>query len=217
MKPFGKGQIFFLTIGVITVSCPQNLFSQDPERSFSFNLGVNLSQPTFIYSNEESFKQTVPGYQFGFNKEFRLTTHLDINLGLGLNKNSFNAGRQVGSVYSIKQIDLSYLSLEAGPLYKISTDRIGFWSALNLRISRIVSENYSDYYTSPTLSSSDVGLNFKIGAKLSTIPMRPYIVFNYYYGLVKIADNSVVTGTGQSLNDYIRNRSIGFQLGFYLL
>lgn len=205
----------FLVFGVTIILCSQFAYCQNREKSFSFNFGVNLSQPTFIYFNKESFEKTIPNYQFGFNKEFYLNRQLGIIISLGLNKNSFNAGRQVGSIYSIKQIDFSYLSLDVGPSYKIPTNRIELWGAPSLRVSRIIAENYSNYYTIPSLSSSDIGLNFRLGVKLLTIPMRPYLLLNYYYGLSKIADNSVLTGT-QSLNDYIRNRSIGFQVGFYL-
>ncbi len=207
---------FFLITGVTIVLCSQYSYCQNREKSFSFNFGVNLSHPTFIYLNEESFKKAIPSCQFAFNKEFYLNKHLSIILSLGLNKNSFNAGRQVGSVYSIKQLDFSYLSFDAGPLYNIPTNRIGFSGGLSLRVGRLVNENYTDYYTSPSLSSSDIGLNLRMGAKLLVIPIRPYLLFNYYYGLNKVANNSVVTGTGQSINDYIRNRSVGFQVGFYL-
>lgn len=209
-------RVYFLIIVVIaTMLCSQYANCQESNKSFSFNIGLNLSYPTFIYFNEESFNKTIMAYQLGFNKDFSLNKSWDLTLSLGFNRNSFNAERQIGTAYSIKQIDLSYLSLEAGPSYKVSSNNLAFWFSPNLRFSRILSQNYSDYYTIPSLSNSDIGLNFKIGCVFLSRDMKPYLLFNYYYGLTKVAENSVVTGSGQTLNDYIKNRSIGFQLGFH--
>ncbi len=195
--------------------CSQYAYCQDSKKSLSFNIGLNLAHPTFIIFNEDGFKKSIPTYQLGFNKDFFLDKPWGFTFSIGLNKNSFNAGRQIGTVYSIKQIDLSYLSLEGGSSYKVSFNDLAFWCSANLRLSRIISQNYSDYYTGPSLASSDIGLNLKVGGKLLSMPMRPYLLFNYYYGLIKVAENSIVTGNGQSLNEYIRNRSVGVQIGFH--
>lgn len=195
--------------------CSQYAYCQELEKSLSFNIGLNLAHPTFIIFNEDGFKKSIPAYQLSFNKDFFLNKSFGLTLSAGLSKNSFNAGRQVGSIYSIKQLDLSYLNLESGPSYKVSLNDLAFWCSANLRLSRIISQNYSGYYTGPSLSSSDLGLNLKVGSKLLSMSMRPYLLFNYYYGLVKVAENSIVTGSGQSLNEYIRNRSVGVQVGFY--
>lgn len=205
----------WIIIVTTTMLFSQYTYCQDKEKSLSFNAGLNLAHPTFIIFDENGFQKSIPAYQLNFNKDFFLNKPYGLNISIGLNKNSFNAGRQVGTVYSIKQLDLTYLSLEGGANYKIFIKNIDFWCSPNLRVSRIVSQNYSDYYTGPSLSSSDIGLNFKVGAKLPSMPVRPYLLFNYYYGLIKAAANSVVTGNGQTLNEYIRNRSIGIQVGFY--
>ena len=204
------------TIIALTIAfCSQYAYSQGLDKSLSFNIGLNLAYPTFIYFNEESFKESIPSYQLSLNKDFTLNQSFGVAFSLGFNQNSFNAGRQIGSVYSIKQLNLSYLNLEAGPIYKIPLKSISLWSSLNLRVSRILSQNYNDYYTVPSLSSSDLGLNLKVGGTISTMPMKPYLVLNYYHGLSKIAKNSVISGNGQSLNDYISNRSVGIQVGFH--
>lgn len=209
-------RVYASMFGVITVMiCSQYVVGQNVNKGYSFNIGLNFATPTFIYINNESFDKSILAYQFAFNKDFFSDKKLGLTVSLGFNKNSFNAKRQIGSIYSIKQIDLSYLSFETGPSYKLSSNNLAFLGSVNLRISRIISENYSDYYTGPSLSSSDIGLNFKIGTELISKSKRPYLLFNYYYGLVKVAENSVLTGTGQSLNDYIRNQSIGIQLGFH--
>lgn len=209
-------RVYASLFGVITVMiCSQYVLGQNVNKGYSFNIGLNFATPTFIYINNESYDKSILAYQFAFNKDFFSDEKLGLTVSLGFNKNSFNAERQIGSIYSIKQIDLSYLSFETGPSYKLSSDNLAFLGSVNLRISRIISENYSDYYTVPSLSSSDIGLNFKIGTELISKSKRPYLLFNYYYGLVKVAENSVLTGTGQSLNDYIRNQSIGIQLGFH--
>lgn len=205
---------FFFVIW-ITISLSKCVYCQDLDNSFSFNFGVNLSHPTFIYFNKESVIKSIPNLQLEINKEFFIDKPWGLNLTLGANRNSFNARRQLGSVYSIKQLDFSYICLESGPSYKIPFNHFCFWGAVNLRVSRLLTQNLSDYYTTPSLSSSDLGLNLKMGAKLLRMPMRPYLLVNYYYGLNKVAKNYILTGTGQSLSDYIRNRSIGLQLGLY--
>jgi len=207
---------FLLSFGIIAVFCGHYALGQEREKSFSVNFGVNLAYPTFINLNEESFTETKPGYQLAVNKDFYLNKHFGISTSVGLNKNSFNAGKPVGSASSVNQLDLSYLSFEAGPSYKVSTDRMGFWSTLNLRVSRLIAENYSDYYyIGPSLSSADAGLNLRLGAKLLTVPMQPYLLVNYYYGVYKVINSSLITDTGQSFDDSFQNRSIGLQIGFY--
>lgn len=205
----------FSLVVLILTSCPV-VIGQFLDKKYSFNIGVNLSSPDFIYLNQESVRKTIPNLQFAFNRDFFANSMLAGSASLGLNINSFNAGRQVGSAYSIKQINLSYLSLEAGPNYKIKVKNIDFRGGFNFRVSRIVKENYSSYYTLPSLSSSDFGLNALLLVKLLSYPMRPYLQFNYYYGLTLVASNKVVTSTGQLINDHFRNRSFGVQVGFYI-
>jgi len=200
---------------ITVMLCSQDALCQNSNKGYSFNIGLNFAYPTFIYFNKESFNKSIMAYQFAFNKDYFLDKPWGLTVSLGFNKNSFNAERQIGTIYSIKQLNLSYLSLEAGPSYKLLSNNAAFWCSANLRISRIIFQNYSDYYTVPSLSSSDLGLNFKIGCELKSKKMRPYLLLNYYYGLIKVAENSVITGTGQSLNDYIRNQSIGTQVGFH--
>jgi hypothetical protein len=108
-----------LIIGVITLVWAHHSYCQDSKKNLSFNAGLNLAYPTFIYFNEESFQKSIPSYQFGLNKDFFLSNFWGLTLSLNLSKHSFNAGRKVGSIYSIKQIDLSYLNLESGPSYRI--------------------------------------------------------------------------------------------------
>lgn len=207
-------RLIFSVLALIVTIC-HDTAGQNRDKNYSFNIGVNLSSPKFIFLNQESFKKTIPNFQFAFNRDFFGNSPFAGSLSLGLNINSFNAGRQVGSAYSIKQINLSYLSLEAGPNYKVKVKNIGLRGGMNLRVSSLIKENYSSYYSLPSLSSSDLGLNGLFVVKLLSRPMRPYLQFNYYYGLNKIAKNEVMTSTGQSVNDYIRNRAIGLQIGFY--
>lgn len=208
-------KLFFYIIGVATLGGPHLSYCQNSEKSLSFNSGLNLAYPTFIYFNEESFEKSIPSYQLSFNKDFLLNNAWGLTTSVNLSKYSFNAGKQVGSIYSIKQIDLTYLSVEVGPSYRIPFEKIALWCSTNLRLSRIIDQNYDSYYTVPSLQSSDIGLNFRLGLEMISIPMRPYLLLNYYYGLSKIAKNSVTTGNGQTFNDYIRNRSIGVQIGFH--
>lgn len=207
-------KIFFFLIGVTILLWPHHSYCQDFKKNLSFNAGLNLAYPTFIYFNEESFQKSIPSYQIAFNKDFFLNRVWGLTLSVNLSKHSFNAGRQVGSFYSIKQIDLSYLNIEGGPFYRIPIKQIAFWGSTHLRFGRLVGQNYDNYYTVPSLSASDIGLNLILGCEITSIPMRPYLLLNNYYGLSKIAENSV-TGNGQVLNDYIRNRSIGIQIGFH--
>jgi hypothetical protein len=208
-------KLFFSIIGAATFLLSHTSYCQNSEKNLSFNGGLNLAHPTFIYFNEDSFEKSIPSYQLGFNKDFFSKSAWGLSLSVNLSKNSFNAGRQVGSFYSIKQLDLSYLSVEGGASYRIPIKNIAFWCSTNLRLGRLIAQNYNDYYTVPTLKSSDIGLNFRLGCEIMSIPSRPYLLLNYYYGLSKIAENSVTTGNGQTLNDYIRNRTIGVQISFH--
>lgn len=187
-----------------------------PLKKLNISGGFNVFRPTFVYFNEESFESSMPGFQLWINKEIFLKEKWAVAGGIGYNLNSFNAKRDLGSIISIKQIDFGYFSFEAGPLYKKEITQVNFWISIAPRVSRLLSENYSEYYTLPSLSRMDVGVNLKVGIHFTGVPMRPLIVANYYQGLKKVAENYVVSGSGQSLNDFIRNRSFGVQIGFYL-
>lgn len=188
--------------------------SQDRENSISFNFGANFSHPTFIDFNTESFQKTIPSWQFSFNKEFLAHKSYGLIIGSGLNRNSFNARRQIGNLYSTKQINLAYLSFEGGPFYKLPFNKLILFTGTNFRISRILSENYGKYYTGG-FDKSDIGLNFRLGTKFTSNRMKPYILVNYYWGLTKLVKNFITTGNGEVYKDYLRNRSLGLQVGFY--
>ncbi len=198
-------------LGWVPVVCQQRV-----PTPFNFSLGVNLSTPSFIYANQESFKKTIPNFQVAFSRDFLGSRPLSGIATLSMALHSFNVGRQVGTVYSVKQINLSYLSLEAGPVYSLNLDKVGFKGGLNFRVSRLIKENYSSYYTVPSLSNSDLGLNGTLRVLLLSHTLRPYLQFNYYYGLTEVASNHVTSGTGQTLDDSLRMRSIGCVIGFYL-
>jgi hypothetical protein len=183
---------------------------------YSFSFGVNLSTPSFIYSNQESFKKTVPNFQGAFSREFLGSRRLSGIATLGLALHSFNAGPQVGAVYLVRQINLSYLSLEAGPVYRLNLEKLGFKGGLNFRVSRIIKENFSNYFIIPSLNSSDLGLNGTLRVLLLAHTRRPYLQFNYYYGLTEVASNHVTLGAGQTYDDSLRIRSAGCMIGFYL-
>jgi hypothetical protein len=208
-------KLILLLIGILNILGCHNADGQNQDKVYSFSIGLNLASPKFIYFNQESFKKTIPNLQFAINRDFFLDTPLSLTVSLGLNINSFNVGRQIGTIYSIKQIDLWYLGLEGGPDYKTKFKQIGVGGSLNFRVSRIVKENYSSYYTVPSLNSSDLGLNLVLRIKLLSHAFRPYLQFNHYYGLNKVAKNQIITGTGQSFDDYMRNISFGVQIGFY--
>ncbi len=188
--------------------------SQDKEKTFSFNAGLNLSYPKFIDLNKDMFEKTIPGWQFSINKDFFAEKPYGLISSFGVNHNSFNVGRTIVNLYSVKQINLTYASFELGPYYKFYLKKITLLGGANFRASRILSQNYNDYYTR-SFGKSDSGLNFRIGTKFITLSKRPYLLINYYYGLSKLAKNFIVTSNGESYKDYIRNRSIGLQLGFY--
>ena len=90
-------------------------------------------------------------------------------------KTSFNARRQIGNLYSIKQINLTYVSFEGGLFYKIPFDNMTLFTGTNFRISRIRSQNYDKYYTGG-FDKSDMGLNFRLGVKFTSNRMKPYIL-----------------------------------------
>lgn len=183
---------------------------------YSFSLGVNLSTPSFIYFNEESIKKTIPNFQWAFSRDFFGSRRFSGIATLGMALHSFNAERQVGTVYSVKQINLSYLSLEAGPVYLLNLEKIGFKGGINFRVSRLIKENYSNYYAGPSLSNSDLGVNGTLRVFLLSHTLRPYLQLNYYLGVKEVASNHVISGTGQTLDDSLRMRSIGCVIGFYL-
>jgi hypothetical protein len=185
------------------------------EKSTGIKGGVNLFRPTFVYFNTESFESTMPGFQLWIFRDFSLQKDFGINVSLGYNFNSFNAKRDVGSLLSIKQIDFGYISVEAGPIYRLKIGTTVVWGGLGLRGGRLIYENYSDYYTIPSLSRLDLGVNAKMGVQLASAALRPFIEVGYYYGLQRVAENFVISGSGQSLNDYIRNRSFSLQVGLY--
>ncbi len=205
----------FLLLGLIIIWCVPAVCQQRIPSPYSFSLGVNLSTPSFIYFNQESFKKSIPNFQGAFSREFLGSKRLSGIATLGLALHSFNAGRQVGSVYSVKQINLSYLSLEAGPVYSLNLDKVGFKGGVNFRVSRLINENYSNYYAGPSLSNSDLGVNGTLRVSLLSHTLRPYLQLNYYLGVKEVASNHVTSGTGQTLDDSLWMRSVGCVIGFY--
>jgi hypothetical protein len=204
--------LFFclIMLGWVPAVCQQRV-----PTPFSFSLGINLSTPSFIYANQESFKKSIPNFQVAFNRDFLGSKPLSGIATLGFALHSFNVGRQVGSVYSVKQINLSYLSLEAGPVYTMNLEKIGLKGGLNFRVSRLIKENYSTYYAGPSIGNSDLGLNGTLRVSLLAHTRRPYLQVNYYHGLTEVASNHVTSGTGQTLDDSLRMRSVGCVIGFY--
>ncbi len=208
-----RAKLLLLILGAALLVLPSYSYCQDPDKKLSFNVGLNLARPTFIFFNEESFVKSIPSFQLGLTRDFALSPMVGFKLGINFSRNSFNAGRQVGSIYSVKQLDLSYLGVEVGPAYRIAGKKFAFWCAANLRLSRLVEENYP--FSAPPLRSSDFGLNSLIGFELLSLPRRPYLLFNYYTGLTEVAKNSIIANSNQVINDYIRIRSFGMQIGFH--
>ena len=189
--------------------------AQNSEKRYGANFGVNLAATSFIYFNEESFVKTIPNWQFSLNREFLNQKYYGVIASLGVNANSFNARRQISpNLQSIKQINLTYLSLEAGPIYKIPVKETLLFTGINLRASRVLSQNFNEFY-GRTLGEADFGINFLLGSRFVSRSGKPYLLFNYYYGLVRLAKNFITTGNGESYKDYLRNKGIGMQVGFY--
>ncbi len=192
-----------------------NSNSQSLRKNISFGFGLNSANPVIIFENENSFIKTIPSWQISINKDFDLIKGLKISSSLGLTQNLFEAKRvflrQSNPFYERKRLNLTYIFGECGPSYYYQLKKSSILGATALRVSRILHENYNEFFTFPSLENSDLGLDFLLRYSRTKV----FFQANYYTGLTRLAKNSIVTSTGVSSENYLRNRSFGIQVGLF--
>lgn len=205
---------FYFTI-FVTLFTNYNSNGQGIRKNTSFCFGLNSANPVLVFENENSFVKTIPSWQISFNKDFALLKALRIYSNLGFSQNLFEAKRiflrQSNPFYERRRVSLSYISAECGPSYNYQLIKSSILAGTAIRVSRILNENYNEVFTFPSLENSDLGLNFLLRYSRGKI----FIQANYYFGLTKLAKNSIVTSVGVSSENYLRNRSFGIQIGLF--
>jgi len=182
-------------------------------KNLSLGFGLNSANPVLVFESENSFVKTIPSWQISLNKDFTFLKAIRINSSLGFSQNLFEAKRiffrQLNPFYERRRVSLIYVFAECGPSYSYQLKKGSILGGTTIRVSRILNENYNEVFTFPSLENSDLGLNFFLRYSSGKV----FIQANYYVGLTKLAKNSIVTSIGVPSENYLRNRSVGIQIG----